>query len=62
MLYKDAEKLAELGFFTSAILSYCQYLEQLLLISHLDWIESTDYLRTKKELDKIMKLKDAARA
>jgi hypothetical protein len=59
MLYKDAKKLAKLEFFTQAILSYCQYLEQILLISYLDSVESKDPLRTRKELDKLMKMKDS---
>jgi len=55
---KEAEELEKEQYYGPAILLYSHYLEQRLLIHHLNVTEDKDPLITKTELDRLIKMKD----
>lgn len=57
-LWNDAVKLQKEGFYAQALLLYSHYLEQVLLISYLSYVEEKDPSKTKLVLDKIIRIKD----
>ena len=58
-MLSDAERLEKLGFSSSAILLYCHYLEQFLLISTLSYSEKHYIVLTHSIREDIFDIKDA---
>ncbi len=57
-VWGDARKLEKEGFYAPAILLYSHYLEQVMLISYLSYVDQLDPSKTKLVLDRILKIKD----
>ena len=57
-LQRDAVGLERSGYFSSALLMYSHFLEQMLLLPYLSRVENKSPSQTKETLEEIMKTKD----